>query len=138
MNTTSQLDFLHAIIVGLSNHKTKVFLIALFIAVLSSTISSVGNYFLDYPSVIARAHWAEKQLSRIVAMQNMQPQYFSGFLYIQVENYHKFLGFGVDGLAYRLGIDKKNVIVINPNDAGPSNHTVLVVPAHGDVYLKGR
>jgi hypothetical protein len=130
--------FAYAIIVGLSNHKTKVFLIAIFIAVLSSTISTVGNYFLDYPSVMGRAHWAEKQLSRIVAMQNMQPQYFSGFLYIQVENYHKFLGFGVDGLAYRLGIDKKNVIIINPNDLVPSNRTVLVVPAHGDVYLKGR
>jgi hypothetical protein len=130
--------FTYAIIVGFSNYKTKVFIIALFFAVLSSSISTVGNYFLDYPSVIGRANWAEKQLIRIVAMQNRQPQYFSGTLYVQVESYHKFLGFGVDGLAYRLGIDKKNVVVIHPNDLVPSQNTVLVVPAQGDVYLSGR
>jgi hypothetical protein len=44
----------------------------LLLAVLSSSVATMGNFFLDPPSQIGRANWAERQLVSLEAMREVQ------------------------------------------------------------------
>lgn len=128
--------FTYAILGGISSQRSKIFSIVLILAVLSSSFSTLGNYFLESPSHIGRARWAERQLARMAALRETQPQLFSGSLQVVVEDMHKFMGFGVDGLAYRLGVDRRNIAVLPPGDRPSPGKSVLVVPKDGDVFIR--
>ena len=54
---------------------------------------------------------------------------------MRVENPHKFAGFGEAGLAYTLGMKQESIAVFGPEDPGPRDRPVLVVPAEGNVRL---
>ncbi len=126
----------YPIVIALSAHKTKIVLIASSLAVLSSALSWSGNYFLDYPSLLGRAFWAEKQLRIIEKRCQKEPALCSGKVYWLVQNKHKFLGFDVYGLAYRTGFNENQVIVVQAESELDRKHPVWLVPAHGDVFVR--
>lgn len=128
--------FVYAIIIALSAHRTKIVLMASSLAVLSSVISWSGNYLLDYPALIARAFWAEEQLSKIEKTCESRPELCSGKLYLDIENEHKFLGFGIPGLVYRIGLSENDIVVLNHESEIRITQPVLVVPSQGDVYFR--
>ena len=126
----------YAIIIGFWALCPSAVLTVLLLTLLSSSLSTFGNYFLDSRSHVGRAMWTERQLVRMAALRDAQPNFFMKSLFIVVEDNHKFLGFGIDGLSYRLGIDKEKIVVLNPADPAASTNTVLVVPNDGDVYFR--
>ncbi|MBF0560207.1 MAG: hypothetical protein HQL08_15665 [Nitrospirae bacterium] len=128
--------FSYAILAGLAARRDRLWAGVVVVAVIASSLSTIGNYFLDSQSHIGRAKWTERQLMRLSELRDAQPSLFSGLIHIVVEDQHKFLGFGVDGLSYRLGIAKNNIIVHNPDDPQARKLSVLLVPAHGDVYFR--
>lgn len=128
--------FVYAIIIALSAHRTKIVLMASSLAVLSSVIAWTGNYFLDYPALIARAFWSEKQLLKIEETCESRPELCSDKLYVYIENEHKFFGFGIPGLVYRIGVAENKIIVLNRESELYIKHPVLVVPSQGDVYFR--
>ena len=126
----------YAIVIGFWALRPSAVLTVLLLTLLSSSLSTFGNYFLDSRSHVGRAMWTERQLVRMAALRDAQPNFFMKSLFIVVEDNHKFLGFGIDGLSYRLGIDKEKIVVLNPADPAASTNTVLVVPNDGDVYFR--
>ncbi len=126
----------YAVLAGLFVQRGGLLPAVLLLAVASSSLSTLGNYFLDAPSHIGRAKWAERQLVRMKALHDAQPGLFSGPLHVMVEDRHKFLGFGVDGLAYRIGLDPGQIMVHGPEDSSATGGDALVVPCKGDVFLR--
>ena len=56
---------IYPLLAGMAGRSRKIFgRIALF-AILSSLVSVFGNFFLDYPALMARAFWADRQLKKI-------------------------------------------------------------------------
>lgn len=129
--------FVYAIIAGLAVSRGRLLPAVLVLAVLSSTVSTLGNYFLDSPSHIGRAMWAERQLVRLEAMRDMQPQLFFMPLSVLVEDDHKFQGFTSAGIAYRLGLDRNAINVFQAGDQANCKQPCLLVPKQGDVYFSG-
>lgn len=125
----------YAILAGLASLPKRALISVLSLALLSSIIATTGNFFLDSPSHIGRARWAERQLVKLAALQETNPALFST-LHIVVEDNHRFQGFKREGLAYRLGIDIRKIKKIDPNDPEAKKQAVLVVPKEGDVYFK--
>ncbi len=128
--------FVYAIIAGLAALRGRLVPAVLFFEVLSSTISTLGNYFLDSTSHIGRAVWAERQLVRLEAMRDVQPRLFSRPIPVLVEDDHKFQGFTSAGLAYRLGLEVDSIKVLTQGSQEEGKRAVLVVPKQGDVYFR--
>ena len=128
--------FVYAIIAGLAVLRERMLPAVLVLAIFSSMLSTLGNYFFDSPSHIGRALWTERQLVRLQAMRDIQPQLFSRPLSIVVEDNHKFEGFRAAGLAYRLGLERDSITVLNQGGQEEGKRAVLVVPKQGDVYFR--
>ena len=126
----------YAILVGMAAQRTRWMWTGAAMIVLSSAIGVAGNYLLPYPSLIARAHWSQRQLDIVREMRDADPRAFQTPIYLNVEDPHKFLGMSVPGLAYTLGL-RVNDFVPLPSAQNPPrpSSTVLVVPAEGDVLL---
>jgi hypothetical protein len=105
------------------------------LAVLSSSLFVAGNYRLEYPALIARARWAERQLQLLDAARRTDSRITTGRLFVRVEDVPRFQSFGAAGLAYRLGIDRRQIVGLTPNDPLPDVGPILVVPSQGDVYV---
>ncbi|MDW7710841.1 MAG: hypothetical protein SCH98_10225 [Deferrisomatales bacterium] len=108
----------------------------LLLAILSSTLATLGNFFLDSPSHIGRARWAERQLVRLEAVREARPELFAAPLVVVVEDEHRFLGFRAEGLAYRLGIDLADIQVAGREEPVTGRRPALVVPREGDVKFR--
>jgi hypothetical protein len=128
--------FAYALIVGFAALRGRMLPQILLLAILSSTAATLGNYFFDSPSHIGRAHWAERQLVRLEAMREVQPDLFAPPLVLVVEDEHRFLGFRAEGIAFRLGIDLGTIEWFEADDPAVGGRTVLVVPPEGDVYFR--
>lgn len=128
--------FAYAIVIALIPSNTRLLLIATMLATLSSTLSWAGNHFLDYPSLIGRAHWAELQLQNLESSCSTQQALCSQDIYLQIENEHKFLGFGNAGLAYRTEMDQLRPRSSATNRSLPKAATILVIPDEGNVYFR--
>jgi hypothetical protein len=101
-------------------------------ALLSSGLAVAGNMALGYPALLARADWAERQLAIVERRLPNPPER----LYVEIGNRHKYLGFGREGLAYRLGMDRDHIVELSDGDRVPEGATLLVVPAEGDVSIR--
>jgi len=56
---------------------------------------------------------------------------------VEVEDDHKFQGFGVSGMAYTLNRLTSAFVVLPPGyRVSPVRQPTIVVPAQGDVYLE--
>jgi hypothetical protein len=109
---------------------------AVLLAVLSSGLFVAGNFALDQPALIARAHWGERQLRLLEARRVNEPRLVTGPLFVRVEDPRRFQAIGAAGLAYRLGLDPTMIRPAPANGAPLPGGLLLVVPWHGDVYLK--
>jgi hypothetical protein len=69
---TSQGLVAYAAIGGLATGRSRIVQAVLLLAVLSSSVATMGNFFLDPPSQIGRANWAERQLVSLEAMREVQ------------------------------------------------------------------
>jgi|GEM_PF-490278 len=133
---TSIALFAYAVVAGFAAPRTQAVVAASVLALFSSALATGGNYLLDSPSHIGRARWTERQLQKMAALREAQPGLFSAPLYLVVEDTHKFLGFGTKGIAYRLGMDTKQVRIVEPGDPEAGKRPVLVVPKEGDIYFR--
>ena len=127
----------YAIVIAFSVYKIKVALLATVFAMISSLISWTGNHFLEYPALISRATWAEKQLTNIEKQCLLKPALCSSKLYLSIENKHKFLSFDIYGLIYRLGFKEENIVILEKGQDLKKGWPALVVPSKGDVYFRG-
>ena len=128
--------FAYAVIAGLAASRTRILQAVLVLALLSSAIATLGNFFLDSPSHIGRARWSERQLVRLEAFRDIRPELFAQPLTVVVEDEHRYQGFRAEGIAYRLGIDPDAIQVVEPDNPRIDKRTVLVVPHQGDVYFR--
>lgn len=126
----------YAILAGLAAHRTSLISFVLLLVVFSSTNATLGNFFLDFPSHIGRARWAEQQLLRLKAIREVRPELFVTPLVVAVEDEHRYLGFRAEGLAYRLGIQLAEIELRDAQDAVSEERPVLVVPLEGDVSFR--
>ena len=105
------------------------------LSLLSSALAVAGSYRLEYPALIARAKWGERQLQLMQEFRARDPRIATGRVYVRVENVARFQAFGAAGIAYRLGIDRRRIAGLSPNDPLPSGGPIIVVPPSGDVYV---
>jgi len=98
--------------------------IAIGLLCLSTFVSIHISRLVDYPSLIGRAHWAEKQFSYLTSQPIELP------LVVQVNNAHQFYAISVPGLAWRLGIKESDVVLSDTCPANTRKH--LVQNAQGD------
>ena len=126
--------FAYAILVALAAHRPKTILIAALLAVSSSAVSTLGNHRAEYPALVARAHWAQRQLRAIERLpEDRRQEIRTRRLWVSVKNWHKFEGFGVPGLAYTLDVQEQNIVVLRGGAPPPHDRPLLIVPAEGDV-----
>lgn len=128
--------FAYAVIAGLASRQGRLVPAVLLLAILSSAVATVGNFFLDSPSHIGRAVWAERQLVRLEAMREARPALFTLPLVVAVEDDHRFLGFRAEGIAWRLGMELAEIEVRDAEETEGLARPVLVVPAEGDAYFR--
>ncbi len=125
-----------AVLMGLSTRPTKLAAAALALLLASAMLSTLVNYRLGDPSLVARARWGHRQLELLVRDRAADPAAFRPPLRVLAQDEHKFAAFGAAGLAYTLGIRADDVVALSkavPNV--PSRGRVLVVPSSGDVYF---
>ncbi len=110
--------------------------LALAAALLSSVLSVAGNYALDYPALLARAEWANRQLALIRTRYSAVAEYArAGGIDVVIENRHKFLGIGVDGLAFTLDLPPDRFQETAPGEPGGGSAVRLIVPDNGDAHF---
>ena len=100
----------------------------------ASTLAAAGNYLLPYPAALARARWAQRQLTIVRAMRDADPGVFRKPVYLRVEDEHKFHSFDRTGLAYALDMRMDDFVPLSPEKSPPNSSPILVVPTSGDVH----
>lgn len=95
---------------------------------LSALINVQGSRLMDYPGLIGRAHWAEKQFAFLEAESLSKP------LVLQVDNHHQFYAMGVAGLAWRLGFDERDIYLVDA--CLQKTEQILHQDGKGDFYWK--
>jgi hypothetical protein len=107
-------------------------------ALLSSLLSVSGNYALDYPALLARAKWADRQLAVI---RKQFPAFAERVraegMDVVVENPHKFLGMGLEGLAFLLDVPRNLLREVAPGKPASPSGVRLIVPDAGNAYFEG-
>lgn len=83
---------------------------AAMLAFASSALSTVGNHALDYPSLLGRAEWGERQLKIMEEQRNNLEFSERWTLYVVVDDEHRFFAIGRSGLAWRLGIPISQIV----------------------------
>lgn len=119
--------FAYAVVITLGLERQDLLARGLILAVISSLLSWTGNYFLEYPSLLGRAMWVEDQMQLLEIRCVEEPTLCQQPINLDIQNEHKFLGFGYAGLAYRTGL----ITPEQPDDELPR----LVIPDEGDVYF---
>ena len=104
------------------------------LAFASSMLSTIGNHALDYPSLLGRAKWSERQLKILEEQRSHLQVSGKQTLYVVVDNEHLFSGIGPAGLAYRLGIPISQ-IVVKVSCADLQGRRVLRVRNEGDMEI---
>jgi hypothetical protein len=84
--------------------------IGLLLVGLSSLIAVQGTRSADYPAVIDRAFWAERQIEKL------QQDTIASPMLVSVANEHQFAALGVRGLEWRLGLPIGSVILTHECD----------------------
>jgi len=79
--------------------------IGLLLVGFSSLMAVQGTRSADYPAVIARAFWAERQV------ENLQQETIASPLLVSIANEHQFAALGVRGLEWRLDLPIGSVIL---------------------------
>lgn len=120
-----------ALAVGDRNRLIKAALLAL----ASSVLSTVGNHALDYPSLLGRAEWGERQLKKLEAQRDRLQVSGERTLHVVVENEHRFFAIGAAGLAWRLGIPISQ-IVVKTSCADLQGRQVLRMRNGGDMEIE--
>jgi hypothetical protein len=82
------------------------------LAGLSSLIAVQGTRWLDHPGLIGRAHWAEATLAALEREQIESP------LFVRPADAQRFYALGAAGLAWRLGLDPRQVVVVETCPSG--------------------
>ena len=79
-------------------------LIPVALVLISSFSGVIGNSLVGYPSLMARALWAESTLVALEKMRLEPP------LLVRVSDQHRFSAIGAEGLAWRLKIPREQII----------------------------
>ena len=74
---------------------------------ISSYVAVQGSREVGYPGLIGRAHWAEQQFAYLKTQDLTVP------LIVRVENKHQFYAIGIAGLSWRLGIEEKDILLLD-------------------------
>jgi hypothetical protein len=124
-----------AVSVTLSAERMRLVLVS---ALLSSLLSVSGNYTLDYPALLARASWADRQLAVI---RKQFPAFAERVraegMDVVVHNRHKFLGMGLEGIAFTLGVSRHRLREVAAGEPASPSVVRLIVPGSGDAYFEG-
>lgn len=100
---------LPAIILARGVIESRYMYLALVCFTVSSSISIIGNRMLDYPSLLGRAMWAERQFEYLSS--HTPSSVLPDPMLVRWENYHQFAAIEVSGLAWRLGIPREQVVL---------------------------
>lgn len=107
------------------------------VALLSAGLSVAGNYALDYPALLARAEWANRQLAHI--RQQFPPVAAAARangVEVIAENRHQFLGMDLAGLAWALDLPIEKLRLVDPDTPCAGTAVRLVVPGRGDAWFE--
>lgn len=100
--------------------------IGLLLVGVSSLIAVQGTRLADYPAVIERAFWAERQVEKL------QQDTITPPMLVSVTNEHQFAALGVRGLEWRLGLPLGSVILTQRCEKSPQATRILVQQSNGD------
>ena len=132
---TSLAVVAYALLLGLTARNTRTTWRAALLLLIAAEVSTLGNHFLGCPAVVARAHWAQRQLDHVRPQREAHPASLAGPIYVVAADENKFASFGVPGLAYTLGLRLEDVRLLDTGEAPPGGGLALVVPPKGDVYF---
>ncbi len=132
---TSVALLAYAILAGLAARQSRRTWAALLLLLASSAIATWGNFCLDYPALVARARWGQRQLAILQSQQASDPAAFQLPLRVILNSPEKFQSFGVDGLAFTLNLRTKDIRLLDPKQPGAVEGRVLIVPREGDVHF---
>ena len=105
---------------------------------LSALLSVGGNHVLDYPALLARAHWADGQLALLrEAFPAVAERARAEGIAVAAENPHKFLGIGIDGLAFTFDLPRTLFREVGAGESPTGPAVRLIVPDIGDAYFQG-
>ncbi len=123
-----------AVLAPLSTGRTRLVLGAAF---LSSALSVAGNYWLQYPALLARADWANEQLAVIrTEYSAVADQARARGIDVLIENRHKFLGIGTAGLAFALDLPETSIRVQEQDSQRGRSAVTLIIPDSGDARFE--
>jgi hypothetical protein len=106
-------------------------------ALLSSGLSVAGNYALDYPALLARADWANRQLAIVrTRFPPVADQARAQGIDVVIENRHRFLGIGVSGLAFALDLPVKSIRLVAGDTPAGDSQVRLIIPDRGDARFE--
>lgn len=108
---------------GLQTSEKK--MLAVILLLISSALSIQISRMLDYPSLLGRAEWGEKQLQRLESGAVTNP------VLVHLNNPHRFYAIGTAGLSWRLGVPFSNVYVVDHCD--DQQKTLVDDPVTGDL-----
>jgi hypothetical protein len=103
---------LPAILLAYGLARSRALLAGVTLAGLSSLIAVQGTRWLDHPGLIGRAHWAEATLAALEREQ------IEGPLFVRPADAQRFYALGAAGLAWRLGLDPRQVAVVETCPSG--------------------
>lgn len=109
------------------------------VALLSAGLSVAGNYALDYPALLARAEWANRQLAHIrEQFPAVAAEARANGIEVIAENRHQFLGMDLAGLAWALDLPIEKLRLADPDTPCAGTAVRLVVPGRGDAWFDDR
>lgn len=89
---------------------------ALLCCATSSLVAIQGSRMADYPGVIGRAFWAERQIDYLA--QDIANNTLPNPLVVNIVNHHQYAALGGKGLMWRLGIPEQQIILADACVAG--------------------
>jgi len=103
---------LPAILLAHGLARSRALLLGVTLAGLSSLIAVQGTRWLDHPGLIGRARWAEATLAALEREQ------IPILLLVRRADAQRFYAMGAAGLAWRLGLDPRQVVVVETCPSG--------------------
>lgn len=89
---------------------------ALLCCAISSLVTVQGSRLVDYPGVIGRALWAERQIDYLA--QDIANKTLPNPLVVSIVNHHQYAALGGKGLMWRLQIPEQQIILADKCVAG--------------------
>jgi hypothetical protein len=125
-----------AFVAALAADRPRVSAAAVALTAAASLLATTVALRLPEPALAARARWAERQLGALERQREADSRLARGPILVRSDDARRFQAFGAAGLAYRLGLDRREIRPAPESMAPPAGAVWVTVPARGDIQVK--